>query len=231
MSFTRLYYDDCNYKKNLKEWTQPGNYVFEKPVMCEPCYPYTPSIRLQRKGNSTINPYLMDTDLESELRNITRPATKCPSVLYNPVCHDCECERGEICGQGVTHCNRTSRSGERCDSIEDQLTEWPDCFIPPESTRLSNPPCTLRGTGWNRWEWLCQNPQDRIEIPFDFNINNRIISKDNHRPLIPNPIDQTQVLPKGYNVPLNLQYTQNTIEAPTFPPSVHWQDCQVYNKY
>ena len=62
MSFTRLYYDDCNYKKNLKEWTQPGNYVFGKPVMCEPCYPYMPSIRLQKKGNSTINPYLILLD-------------------------------------------------------------------------------------------------------------------------------------------------------------------------
>ena len=43
-----------------------------------------------------------------------------------------------------------------------------------ESTLLSNPPQNLRGTGWNRFEWLCLDPQDRVLIPFDHNINNRI---------------------------------------------------------
>ena len=56
-----------------------------------------------------------------------------------------------------------------------------------EDTRLSNPPCTLRGTGWNRWEWLCQDPQEELR-PFDFNISNRIAAKDAHRPCIPIPI-------------------------------------------
>ena len=40
-----------------------------------------------------------------------------------------------------------------------------------EDTRLSNPPNTLRGTGWNRWEWLCQDPQERVLVPFDYEIS------------------------------------------------------------
>ena len=232
MSFNRLSYDDCYYKEQLKQWTGPGNYTFTKPVLCNPCYPYPPTVRLQKKGNSTINPYLMDTDLESDLMGITRFASKCPNKLYKPVCPDCECESGELCGQGVTNCSRTRRNGERCDAVEDQLNDWPDCFVPSESTRLSNPPCTLRGTGWNRWEWLCQNPQDKIEVPFDYNINNRIIVKDNHRPLIPKPIDQTLGLPNQRNQRnLPIDYTRPSIEAPTFPPSVHWQECQTLNRY
>jgi hypothetical protein len=46
-----------------------------------------------------------------------------------------------------------------------------------DDSRLSNPPCNLRGTGWNRWEWLCLNPQERVEIPFDWNITYNGVSK------------------------------------------------------
>ena len=45
------------------------------------------------------------------------------------------------------------------------LKHFQDCHLNSEPTKLSNPPCNLRGTGWNRWEWLCQNPQDKVEIP------------------------------------------------------------------
>ena len=57
-----------------------------------------------------------------------------------------------------------------------------------EEIRTSNPPCNLRGTGWNRWEWLCMDPQERVLMPFDNMVSNRIIVKDNHRPCVPNPI-------------------------------------------
>jgi hypothetical protein len=50
--------------------------------------------------------------------------------------------------------------------------------VKTEHTRLSNPSFNLRGTGWNRWEWLCLNPQDRVEIPFDFNISNPLLLND-----------------------------------------------------
>ena len=53
----------------------------------------------------------------------------------------------------------------------------------------------MRGLG-NRWEWLCLDPQEKVLIPFDHNINNRIIVKDNHRPIIPKPLDQSLALPK-----------------------------------
>ena len=230
MSFTRLSYDDCAYKEKLNSMvTSSDNYTFRKPVICKPCYPYMPSIRLQRKGDSTQNPYLMDTNIESDLFGITRSATKCSALKYQPKCPDCICDSGEPCGQGVTYCKSRKKSGQRCGSVDDVLNDWPDCFVPPESTRLSNPPCTLRGTGWNRWEWLCQNPQDRVEVPFDYNINNRIIVKDNHRPCIPTPIDQTLALPKYNDLPT--EYTRNVNTAPTFPPSVHWQSCNTLTKY
>ncbi len=48
-----------------------------------------------------------------------------------------------------------------------------------EDTRLSNPPSTLRGTGWNRWKWLCQDPQERVLVPFDYEVDTRNTTRDN----------------------------------------------------
>jgi hypothetical protein len=44
--------------------------------------------------------------------------------------------------------------------------------------RLTNPPCTLRATGWNRWVDLLHDPQEVFETPFDFFIPSRTQSKD-----------------------------------------------------
>ena len=104
-----------------------------------------------------------------------------------------------------------------------------DCFFVAEDTRLSNPPSNLRGTGINRFEWLCKNPQNNIEVPFDYNISNRIVVKDNHRPLIPTPIDQTLSLPKGGDLPC--QKTMAVCSNYTNAPSVHWRQCSLIKKY
>jgi hypothetical protein len=61
---------------------------------------------------------------------------------------------------------------------------------------LSNPPCTLKGTGWNRWEWLCYDPQVKAIIPFEWNTSYRNVVKDNFVPCIELPMDQEPTLPK-----------------------------------
>ena len=104
-----------------------------------------------------------------------------------------------------------------------ETISFDNCFIGSEDTRLSNPACNLRGTGWNRWEWLCLDPQERVLMPFDYNINNRLVVKDNHRPCIPKPIDVTPSLPKG-DGDLLCDITQKVCSVPTGPPSVQWQD-------
>jgi hypothetical protein len=71
------------------------------------------------------------------------------------------------------------------------------CMTPTEDTRLSNPPCTLKSTGWNRWEWLCFNPQDKALIPFEWNVNSSIVMKDNHVPCMEQPLEQSGFLPNA----------------------------------
>lgn len=53
-----------------------------------------------------------------------------------------------------------------------------------EMTRVSNPPCTQKEIGINRWEWLMEDPQEKALTRFDTNISNRLIVKDNHRPIL-----------------------------------------------
>jgi hypothetical protein len=72
------------------------------------------------------------------------------------------------------------------------------CIAPREDTRLSNPPCTLKETGINRWEWLCFDPQARAIEAFDrIPVNYRMVAKDNHVPCIELPEDQSGFLPKA----------------------------------
>jgi hypothetical protein len=54
----------------------------------------------------------------------------------------------------------------------------PDETVPMLFERLVNPPCTLRATGWNRWEGLPHQPQLNYETPFDFFIPAGTLDKE-----------------------------------------------------
>lgn len=171
MSLTSLDYDNCTYKTELRQSVGPGQYMTATPMPnCRDCFARDPRLRLARSGNARCS-NLPLIDVDSELTGLTRKASKCPFDKWLP-----------------------------SDAPACELTPAPECHdeqMTTEDTRLSNPPCTLRGTdnGFNRWQWLCQNPQARVEVPFDLRINSRTLFKDNHRPCIPTPLDQGRTLP------------------------------------
>lgn len=191
MSFNNLKYDTCSYKQVLSESVGPGEYQLNMPfVACDDCFSKDPQLILQRSGVSVAKNIPM-IDVDSELMNINRKLTNCSSDEFIP---------------------KFDENGEIDNSVEN--THFKDCSIPLiENTRLSNPASTLRGTGWNRWEWLCENPQSRSLVPFDFNINNRLITKDNHRPLVNTPMDQSGLFPPQNNDPIRVEVAQ----APAVP--------------
>ena len=129
-------------------------------------------------------------DVSSELLGINRRASGVPTNNFQA-----QCDTGYPKGQGVIGNCPASKQGSMVG--DNELKHFPNCFIPAEETRTTNPPCNLRGTGWNRWESLSINPQKNIEMSFPNNISNRILVKDNHRPLIPTPIDVSASLPSG----------------------------------
>ena len=232
MSFNRLNYDTQAYKQSIEQSANVGNYNLEKPkISCNQCYPYPPSIRLQKQGVS-IDKTKHLIDIDSELLGLCKKNSKDIKKNYVPCCPNAVCTSGEVCGQGVvgeckTGPRKNLKRGQRYQ--DDNLKHWKDCFIPAEDTRISNPSCNLRGTGWNRWEWLCLDPQERVEIPFDYNIANRLIVKDNHRPCIPKPIDPTPLLPVGGKLPC--EKIKNTCGVYTNPPSVQWRNKNEIKNY
>jgi len=226
MSFNRLNYDTCTYKHTLAESISPGDYLLNTPkISCEPCYQSNPSVRLQSIGNSVSKTnYLIDVD--SELLGITRKSSNCPDKKFLPECKNCKCSSGEVCGQGVTNlckdCDNKLKEGGKCG--DEDLYDFKDCYIMTDDSRLSNPPCNLRGTGWNRWEWLCLNPQERVEMPFDWNINNRLVVKDNHRPCVPQLVDINISLPTPGILPC--EEVRPSCSSYTKENSIDWRSCK-----
>jgi len=166
MSLSSLKNDNCELKGHNKQSAGPGMYMYNAPIQdCHRCFPTNPEIRLQKAGVSTCSdPHMID--VESELMNITRDAYKCPSKKYQ------------------------ANSEEYCKNVNN----FADCdFLLGEHTRIANPACNfLAGSGINRWQPLCTNPQENEAIePFYRTNNTRLIARDNHLPCIPKPLDQT----------------------------------------
>ena len=175
MSFNRLDYDMCSYEHTLRESVGPGEYYLTTPpVACGPCHPNDPKYRIQRQGVIPTGDQ-HSTDVSSDLRNTIRHGSKCPSKKHLP---------------------KENKDGSMC--AETTNPYFKECDMPSqEDTRITNPACNLRGTGWNRWEWLALNPQDNVLQSFTHPpIQYRIVAKDNHRACIPTPLDQNIPLPK-----------------------------------
>lgn len=180
MAQASLGYDGCSYAENLRMSIGEGVYQLNRPAndnnSCGKDIPNDPFLRWQAWGPGFCAPGAT-VDVNSELLGLPYHNSLCSADKYLPGKY--QPPAGGYCaapgGDGA---------GQRCST-------------PTETTRLSNPPCTLRGTGWNRWEWLCYDPQDRAIIPFDWNVSYRTIVKDNHKPCLPTPMDQTAALPQA----------------------------------
>lgn len=225
MSFNRLPYDTCSYEQTLAETTGPGHYQLSTPPnSCSPCHPTDVRIRLQ-SGGVALNKETNLIDIDSELIGISRNLTQCPERKYLP-----DSDNSKLCG--ASGGKYPSLSKVTINSQKEHI-RFDNCFNGSEDTRLSNPPCNLRGTGWNRWEWLCKNPQANLEEPYDFQINTRILAKNNHRACIPNPIDQFLAHP-NYEDKIEcgpIEPLSNTCSVPTSPISVQWQNLNRIENY
>jgi hypothetical protein len=175
MSRVSLQQDPCSYEEKLSRSIGPGMYMLNTPANdideCGRDIPADPSLRWQSWGPGFCAPG-KTIDTGSELLGLNYKNTKCAAEQYDPATY---VHKGGIC-QAVG--NQDPRK----------------CGTPQEASRLSNPPCTLRATGWNRWEWLCYDPQERATVPFDHLVSNRIMVKDNHVPLLHTPQEHTNEL-------------------------------------
>ncbi len=150
-NLTHPKWDDVHQADDLRISTYAGQYAFTPFRNCPNSFPINPTLRLQQSGESWVTGKWR-TEVESDLKGVGRPPVKwrTEKLLYNP-------STNAINQAGLTH-------------AEDENN-------PMYFNRITNPPCTLRATGWNRWQPLLHDPQATFETPFDFFIPARDIDK------------------------------------------------------
>jgi hypothetical protein len=177
MSLASLGYDNCGYAERLRAAVGPGVYQLNRPAndssACGHDVPNDPYMRWQAWGPGFCAPGAT-VDAASDLLGLPYKASLCSKDKYLP-------------NRAKHYATCAAPAGAGLDQR---------CSAPTEDTRLSNPPCTLRGTGWNRWEWLCTDPQDAALVPFEWNTSYRTVVKDNFKPCLPDPMDQSELLPQ-----------------------------------
>jgi hypothetical protein len=179
-SWERSKFDEGEYQHYIKESTGSLLYQMDpnKYYNCKECRPQQPGYIGTGVSISKKNTLV---DVESELKNITRKQTRDPKGKYLP-------------------CKKQGK--------QEKLLDKPSCGIITDETRSSNPACNLRGTGTSQHVFyeLCQDPQSlqAIEHPGRILINDTRMAKDNHRPILPKPIDINPSLPKNKPIKMPL---------------------------
>lgn len=197
-NWSRGKYDRGLTEIDTRQSTAPLEYTLDPSYaeQCNQCRPEGPGW-LGKQGVS-YDSKMPIVDTESELFNLNRVLTRDPNYQYLPNCPKCgNCDDGAPCGSGVI---------AGCESCQPKLYNFPSCGRHFEYTRTSNPTCTLKETGFNRFQPICLNPQDesRWLAQSEVGINYRLVAKDNHVPCIPFPLDQSAAEPRGGNIPCTL---------------------------
>ena len=193
-SWEKNKYDKDNYEDVLQTNNRRINLVMENPGICAPCRVPEPGF-LGSVGVSE-DPERPMIDIESDLMMLGRGNSR--GFGYRPSCPKQFMTNegdGLPCGGGVV------KGNEAC---QPRLRHLPECTFGQIDSRTVVPSCTLRGTGWDRFESLCMDPQNlsAIEFPGESNVNFRMTIKDLYTPCYLKPWDQTAALPKGpQNIP------------------------------
>jgi hypothetical protein len=154
-ALTRLRNDPFHQMDDMRITSYASRYYLQPPAKnCPTTFPMNPTTRIQQSGASWVTGE-WKTDVESDLKGIDRLGTKirCDKGQYHP------------------DTNRVNQIG---------LNHAHDEDVPLTFARLVDPPCTLRTTGWNRWQPLFHNPQETFETPFDFFIPSRDQDKEKY---------------------------------------------------
>lgn len=207
MSFERARYDICAYNQAVTDSMASAAYALQAPTIGPSIpngYVDDPKIRLQKQGNGVSGQdagiryyHGGPVEQETDLLNLGRPLSRCSlQSQYVPSClqggGSASTDEGYPCGGGVVASSYQASGHPSGSTVDFQM----------EDTRLSNPAANLREATVDRFDPLLENPQRRVLFPTDFNISNRLIVKDNHRPCIPRPaVNDMSPEPKAVAMP------------------------------
>lgn len=157
-ALTRPKFDDFHQVDDARITSYALRYYVAPPdANCPTSYPVDATTRIQKSGASWVAGQWR-TDVESDLKGINRFGSR----VFNAV------------GRGVYNPDTNKMNNT-------PLAPAPDESVPLLFQRLVNPPCTLRATGWNRWQPMPHQPQQTFETPFDFFIPARLQDKERCR--------------------------------------------------
>jgi len=172
MAFTRFKYDNCRTKKSLQQSTDPGRWILNVPGNGDkPCYMEDPQIIPQKWG---ANLRTNTINLESDLRGVNRNLSR-----------DC-----------------LGKNEYQKYDVPNQAIQYPTCSqLTTEQSRATNPAWWYRDLEQNNFEYPPLNPQVNVCVPFQSNLNTRILEKDYFTPKRDCVLDQTKnMLPTSYNL-------------------------------
>jgi hypothetical protein len=162
-NMTRLRWDDFRHMDDMRITSYAGRYAINAPAInCPTTFFVNPTIRIQKNGDSWPTGQ-WKTDVESDLKGINRLGNRIRDGDLENLCPQA---KGTVYNPATNQFNNTP------------LEDAPDGNFPMIFGRVDNPACTLRCTGWNRWDPLFHNPQETFETPFDYFIPSRDVDKE-----------------------------------------------------
>ena len=149
MANTRFNYDSCRTIKHLQQSTDPGRWIMNVPGNgSNPCYMEDPQIIIQKWG---ANLRTNTTNLESELLGVNRMLSR-----------DC---------LGKDNYNNFN--------VPNEAISFPSCTnLYTEQSRVIMPAWTARDLEQVDWYYPQLNPQENTCLPFENNLNTRILEKN-----------------------------------------------------
>jgi hypothetical protein len=172
MASTRFKYDDCRTKKALQQATDPGRWILNVPGNgADPCYIEDPQIIIQKWGG---NLRTNTINLESDLRGVNRQIGR-----------DC-----------------LGKDNYKNYNVQNEAIQYPKCKqLFTDQSRATNPAWWYRDLEQDNTQYLPLNPQANTCIPFQNNLNTRILEKDYFTPKRDCVINETKnYLPSSYNL-------------------------------
>ena len=152
-SFSKLGYDTCAYKTDIKESKAPGLYKLNDRTHYDSCYMQFPGYLAHDENSGILDSAV---DAESELRRLNYKNSKCPSERYTPLknCKECKsCYSGIPCD--CLHCKKDPHNFTKVDCVQQLI---------PEFTRERKPCNDITSININRFEPLCLDLQKKAKI-------------------------------------------------------------------
>ena len=184
MSFTRFHDDPCRISKQNQQATDPGRWILDVPGNGDsPCFMMDPQIIPQKWAG---NLWSNRVDVQSNLLGIDRKLTK-----YNIGSYEASASK-----------------------VNAHPIQYPNCYtLTTEQSRVTNPAWMYKDLEQPNWNYLPEDPQAHVSMPFANNISSRILEKDQFQRTFDCVLEEKGGAPPTHNTNVNYVGGPNTCSS------------------